>query len=109
MTERAVRKPDYGVDAPNVLRNLLLIGTACLLIGLFGPAQVHIGNVDFIVRPMFFTSGLLLLLEGCLYLFYVKVGKLRHRDLMLSLHSWRGDENVLDVGCGRGLLLARRR
>jgi arsenite methyltransferase len=25
---------------------------------------------------------------------------------MLSLHSWRGDENVLDVGCGRGLLLA---
>ena len=25
---------------------------------------------------------------------------------MLSLHPWRGDENVLDVGCGRGLLLA---
>ena len=38
--------------------------------------------------------------------FYVKVGKHRHRDRMLSMHSWRGDENVLDVGCGRGLLLA---
>jgi ubiquinone/menaquinone biosynthesis C-methylase UbiE len=25
---------------------------------------------------------------------------------MLSLHPWRGDEQVLDVGCGRGLLLA---
>jgi SAM-dependent methyltransferase len=25
---------------------------------------------------------------------------------MLSLHKWRGDEQVLDVGCGRGLLLA---
>jgi ubiquinone/menaquinone biosynthesis C-methylase UbiE len=25
---------------------------------------------------------------------------------MLSLHIWRGDERVLDVGCGRGLLLA---
>ncbi len=25
---------------------------------------------------------------------------------MLRLHNWRGDENVLDVGCGRGLLLA---
>jgi arsenite methyltransferase len=25
---------------------------------------------------------------------------------MLGLHTWRGDEQVLDVGCGRGLLLA---
>jgi arsenite methyltransferase len=25
---------------------------------------------------------------------------------MLGLHTWRGGENVLDVGCGRGLLLA---
>jgi ubiquinone/menaquinone biosynthesis C-methylase UbiE len=36
----------------------------------------------------------------------VKVGKFRHRDFMLSMHGWRGDERVLDVGCGRGLLLA---
>ncbi|MGB9253455.1 MAG: class I SAM-dependent methyltransferase, partial [Candidatus Korobacteraceae bacterium] len=49
--------------------------------------------------------GSMLLLDGFLYLFYVKVGKLYHRDRILSLHSWRGDENVLDVGCGRGLLL----
>ena len=46
------------------------------------------------------------MLEGFLYLFYVKIGKLYHRDRILSLHSWRGDENVLDMGCGRGLLLA---
>ena len=46
------------------------------------------------------------MLEGFLYLFYVKIGKLYHRDRILSLHSWRGDENVLDVGCGRGLLMA---
>jgi arsenite methyltransferase len=39
-------------------------------------------------------------------LLYVKFGKFRHRDFMLGLHAWRGDENVLDVGCGRGLLLA---
>ena len=25
---------------------------------------------------------------------------------MLGMHAWRGDEQVLDVGCGRGLLLA---
>ena len=32
-------------------------------------------------------------------------GKLRMRDLMLNRIVWRGDENVLDIGTGRGLLL----
>jgi arsenite methyltransferase len=99
-------KPDYGVDAPNVLRNLFLIGTACLLFGIFGPRKIHLGQVDFLPRPMLFGTGSLLLLEALLFLFYVKVGKYHHRDRMLSLHKWRGDEQVLDVGCGRGLLLA---
>jgi arsenite methyltransferase len=101
-----VVKPDYGVDAPNVLRNLFLFGIPCLLLGLFGPRALHIAAFTFVLRPMFIVTGLLLVLEGMLFLLYVKYGKLRHRDLMLSLHSWRGDEHVLDVGCGRGLLLA---
>jgi ubiquinone/menaquinone biosynthesis C-methylase UbiE len=28
-----------------------------------------------------------------------------HRDMMLNMLNWRGDERVLDVGTGRGLLL----
>src|ERR1700741_93527 len=98
-------KPDYGIDAPNVLRNLFLIGIACLLLGTFGPRHLHLGQVDFLPRPMFLGTGILLVLEGLLFLFYVKFGKFHHRDLMLSLYPWRGDEQVLDVGCGRGLLL----
>jgi ubiquinone/menaquinone biosynthesis C-methylase UbiE len=34
-----------------------------------------------------------------------KVGKLRLRDKVLNALTWRGDETVLDVGCGHGLLL----
>jgi arsenite methyltransferase len=102
----AVRKPDYGIDAPNVLRNLFLFGALCLLLGLFGPRQLRLGNVSFLIQPMFFWTGILLLAEALLYVLYVKWGKYRHRDVMLSLHTWRGDEQVLDVGCGRGLLLA---
>jgi arsenite methyltransferase len=34
-----------------------------------------------------------------------KVGKLQARDLLIDSIAWRGDEQVLDVGCGRGLLL----
>jgi arsenite methyltransferase len=41
-----------------------------------------------------------------LFLLYIKFGKFRRRDFMLGMHSWRGDERVLDVGCGRGLLMA---
>jgi arsenite methyltransferase len=100
------KKPDYGIDAPQVLRNLFLIGTACLLVGTFGPRQIHFGQVTFRPRPMLFWTGTLLVLEGFLFLLYVKVGKYHHRDRMLSLYKWRGDEEVLDVGCGRGLLLA---
>ena len=34
-----------------------------------------------------------------------KVGKLSARDRLIEALSLRGDESVLDVGCGRGLLL----
>lgn len=99
-------KPDYGIDAPYVLRNLFLIGLACLLVAIFGPRAIHLGQVTFLPRPMLIGTGCLLLLESLLFLLYVKVGKFHHRDRILSLHPWRGDEQVLDVGCGRGLLLA---
>src|ERR1700749_3441071 len=39
---------------------------------------------------------------------YGKFGKFRHKDLMLSLHSWRGGERVLDVGCERACWLPER-
>jgi arsenite methyltransferase len=106
MTPKDSTKPDYGIDAPNVLRNLFLIGLACLGFGAFGPRYIHVGRVAFLPRPMLIGTGTLLLIEALLFLLYVKVGKFHHSDRMLSLHHWRGDEQVLDVGCGRGLLLA---
>lgn len=35
---------------------------------------------------------------------YVAWGKFRHRDRLLALVDWRGDERVLDVGTGGGLM-----
>jgi len=98
-------KPDYGVDAPAVLRNLFIFGALCVVCGFALPRELHLGDVTFRLKSMFFWTGGCLLVEGCLYLVYVKVGKFKHRDYMLSLHTWKGDEQVLDVGCGRGLLL----
>jgi arsenite methyltransferase len=106
LTELSATKLDYGVDAPAVMRNLFLIGTLCLLCGIFLPHNLHLFSAVFInTRFLLWTAGFLIA-EGFLFLLYVKVGKFRHRDFMLGLHNWRGDENILDVGCGRGLLLA---
>lgn len=99
-------KPDYGIDAPHVMRNFFLIGTLCLLLAVFLPAKLHLGSVILLTHPTFGWPAGFLLAEGFLFLLYVKVGKFRHRDFMLGMHAWRGDEQVLDVGCGRGLLLA---
>ena len=45
-----------------------------------------------------------LALAGLLMLAYSLAGKFRHRDRMLARIDWTGDERVLDVGTGRGLL-----
>lgn len=100
-----ITKPDYGIDAPAVLRNLFLFGCLCLIAWRVVPSPIHIGNVVLSLHGMFLGTGVALVLEGCFYLLYVKFGKFRHRDFILAFHTWRGDEQVLDVGCGRGLLL----
>lgn len=99
------KRPDYGIDAPAVLRNLFLGGLGCVLIAIFMPRIFSIGNVSFQLKSGFYTTGIFLLAESALYLLYVKWGKFRHRDTMLAQHTWRGVEQVLDVGCGRGLLV----
>ena len=38
-------------------------------------------------------------------LYSSRVGKLSERERLLNLIPWSGRENVLDVGCGRGLML----
>jgi arsenite methyltransferase len=99
-------KPNYGVDAPNVPRNMFIGGVACFLLGLFTPKTMHLGgNVDLDHSTFFWFSFWFFFYCG-LFILYVKFGKFRHRDFMLTFHNWRGDEQVLDVGCGRGLLLA---
>ena len=93
-------KPDYGVDAPGVVRNLIVIGLIFLAVGL-SSFYAHSSHQ---FRGFAWIGGVLLL-EGILLILYSKIGKFRHRDRMLRLIQWRGDEHFLDVGTGRGLLL----
>ena len=98
------QKPDYGIDAPNVIRNLLGAGAICLVIALVFP-RVTIAHIVFLPFPGFLWPAGWMIAPGLLMLLYAKVGKFRHRDRMLAKVQWNGAESVLDVGAGRGLLL----
>jgi arsenite methyltransferase len=95
-----VRKADYGIDAPGVVRNLFLVGGVALLASAL--VAWPIAGVN--ARRICFGVGVVCLLEGASKIVYAEWGKLRHRDRMLAMIPWSGGEIVLDVGTGRGLL-----
>jgi SAM-dependent methyltransferase len=97
-------KADYGVDAPTVVRNLFVAAVVALVLSFLLP-EITVGRVTFLLRPMFRGAAIGCTIGCGLMLFYSKFMKFRHRDRILALVSWRGDEQVLDVGTGAGLLL----
>jgi hypothetical protein len=96
-------KADYGIDAPTVVRNLALGGLAALLLALFR-VDIPLGPVIILHTGWYFAAAAMLG-ESLWMLYYSKIGKYGHRDRMLGKIPWQGDERVLDVGTGRGLLL----
>jgi len=96
-------KVSYGIAAPCVILNLGLFGIAALVIAILG-YDFRIGRLMFPHKSFYFPAALLLA-ETALMIDYSVRGKFRHRDKMIRMIQWRGDEKVLDVGTGRGLLL----
>ena len=97
-------RPDYGIDAPGVIRNLLLIGVFLLVLGTFVEV-IDIGPVRLGIRSMAWTGSGICMINAAAMLYGSRIGKMRTRDRLLDLISWKGTETVLDVGCGRGLML----
>jgi arsenite methyltransferase len=103
MTQNSAN-PDYGIDAPGVVRNLFIAGVLLLVLSSIFPV-LRLGPVIFLWKPGAYVTGILCLIEGVLMIIYAKHGKFLHRDRMLGMLNWKGDEQVLDVGTGRGLLI----
>jgi arsenite methyltransferase len=102
------QKPDYGLDAPGFQRVLLVAGVVCVVTGrlliehsLMAPSAAWV----FALGPLMLWTGLGFFLAGCVMYWGSKVGKLYLRDAILNSIPWRGDEHLLDVGCGHGLML----
>jgi arsenite methyltransferase len=110
MTEPTVLakgRPDYGTDATVLQRVAFYGGVAGVVAGRMLSERGVMQSVDWEARvgAAMIWTGLAFFLIGCLLLLGKKAGKLILRERILNSISWRGDEQVLDVGCGRGLLL----
>jgi arsenite methyltransferase len=99
------RRPDYGIDAPGLLRAFLAVGVVSL--GVTAGAFTFSGAVGWLAWVGCVTAVIAAYTLGmALVMTYgSRVDKVRRRELLLDLMAWRGDETVLDVGCGRGLML----
>ena len=100
------RGVNYGIDAPVAVRNMFIVaglGIISLmtrLLGLWSRQDLFAA----IGRPLI-AAGISCGVMGCWMFYDSKIGKIREREIYLDKIPWRGDERVLDVGCGLGLFL----
>jgi arsenite methyltransferase len=93
--------PDYGLDSPHQVHSYAVRGglIAAFAIGLWisnGYAATAISSILIVMGIGYLAAS------GVMY-WSSRVAKLKARDRILDSITWRGDEKVLDVGCGRGL------
>jgi len=98
MTATSVRsRPFYGIDAPPIPALLGAAGAACAV------AARRRGNRA--GRAALAATSAVLLSGTGIYLHTTLRGKFRAWDAILDRATFRGDEQVLDMGCGRGAVL----
>lgn len=103
----ATGRATYGIDAPVVVRRLAIAGTVLILVGLFVPGFLRASNPDLaaLVTRIGIAWGSGFLLGALVMLWSSLFGKFIVRDRLLNAVALKGDERVLDVGCGRGQVL----
>jgi arsenite methyltransferase len=93
-----MQRPQYGIDAPDLLRFFAIAGSVALVVCLMTWRFPIIAILAGIAASY-------LLGMGCLMFYYSKIAKLKDCKNLLNLIQWSGNEQVLDVGCGRGLMM----
>jgi SAM-dependent methyltransferase len=97
----AKRRGNYGIDAPRVLMMLWLSSIVLLVLG-----------AVFLSQPEWLALGLIALYwsvwmlgAAISYLFTTRRGKFLVWAEILEQLNLKGDEKILDLGCGRGAVL----
>ncbi|GAC1362034.1 MAG: class I SAM-dependent methyltransferase [Ktedonobacteraceae bacterium] len=95
------RRGDYGFDAPYVPIIFTIIGLVSVLLGLLFVALFQSPGAGW----FFVIYGLFMLLCAASYVYSTRRGKFEVWAQLLTALGLRGDEQVLDLGCGRGAVL----
>ena len=105
MSNGKAAKADYGVDAPGVVLRFVIIAVVGMVFAVIAPWVVSSRELSLRVASMGRTTAIWCSISATVMVWGSRVGKLRLRDRLLASLALRGDEQLLDVGCGRGLLL----
>jgi hypothetical protein len=100
-------KPDYGLDAPVVVKRMFSRGgwTLAVALALYGINRTQYPGPAGRLLAVLGLIGGMFLTVGAIMVWSSRVAKLQLRDRLLDSLGLNGDEKVLDVGCGRGLML----
>jgi arsenite methyltransferase len=100
------QKPDYGLDSPAAVRAMFSRGGWTLLfaIAIFYVNHVEYPAVSARLLAVLGALGLAFLAAGFVMVWSSRTAKFQVRDQILDSLALKGDEKVLDVGCGTGLM-----
>ncbi len=93
-------RPDYGLDAPPIVYGYLAFGVVGLVLLVLAGV---LGRVTLLWWGLWAAS--IGLLTSAAMVYSSRIGKLRVRDRVLDQLDLAGTEDVLDLGCGSGLML----
>jgi arsenite methyltransferase len=104
---QSVPQPDYGLDAPPVVHSMFSRGGWAFGIGLlmFLINRAEYPEPAWAIFSVLGSIGVTFLAVGAFMVWSSRVAKLKVRDELIDSLALQGDEKLLDVGCGRGLLL----
>lgn len=100
MTNRVPRRGSYGIDAPSTL-----FGLGCGAVGLTAATVATAMTPWRVAAVAPFVGAVSFAFSTAMYAHSTKRGKFEVWAELLDEVKLRGDERVLDLGCGRGAVL----
>lgn len=101
-----MQQVDYGIDKPERVRALGMVGFIIMATGVaqFIALTGSVQTWPEMILSICLWLGVLLFIGAGVMLWSSKSGKTSLAKAMVEEVKWTGSEQVLDVGCGRGLL-----